>query len=384
MASPVDRLAAQRLRVAAMIHTRTVSGPARQLAALAQRLDRDGVEMLIIVFQRRNQPLSAFVEYLQAAKIPHAVVTERHAFDFGLVEGVKQTLSQFRPHIVQTHGYKPSAVAAALRLRRAPWKWIAFWHGTTTENLKVRGYHQLDAFLVRRADRLVVMSDAQRRRFADLGETVSVIPNAVVAPSRAVSPLALPADAPRPVLGVIGRLSSEKGVDVFLHAAARLVEQKASFSAVVVGDGPDRAALVALRDELGLTDRVHFLGHLADPSPVYAAIDLLVIPSRSEGLPNVLLEALAADKPVAATSVGAIPDVIDSPQVGVVVPPESPGELAAAMLTALRLRDDSDAARARRRVVDRFSLDRRVEAHRRIYAALCPMPSLEPALASRR
>ena len=199
MASPVDRLAAQRLRVAAMIHTRTVSGPARQLAALAQRLDRDGVEMLIIVFQRKNQPLSAFVEYLQAAKIPHAVVTERHAFDFGLVEGVKQTLSQFRPHIVQTHGYKPSAVAAALRLRRAPWKWIAFWHGTTTENLKVRGYHQLDAFLVRRADRLVVMSDAQRRRFADLGETVSVIPNAVVAPSRAVSPLALPADAPRPV-----------------------------------------------------------------------------------------------------------------------------------------------------------------------------------------
>ena len=275
------------LRIAAMIHTQTVSGPARQLAALAQRLRRDGIEMLIVVFQRKSQPLSAYVEYLRAVELPHTVVEERSAFDLGLLAGVKKALGQFRPHIVQTHGYKPSAVAAALRLRRTEWKWIAFWHGTTTENLKVRGYHQLDAFLVRRADRLVVMSDIQRQRFHDLKDGVSVIPNAVLMPSRVVGPPPPSlGDLPRPLLGVIGRLSSEKGVDVFLHAAARLVELNADFSAVVVGDGPDRAELVALRDSLGLGDRVHFLGHLADASPVYAAIDLLVSRRAVRGFPT--------------------------------------------------------------------------------------------------
>ena len=94
-----------------------------------------------------------------------------------------------------------------------------------------------------------------------------------------------------------------------------------------------------------------------------------MIPSRSEGLPNVLLEALAHDRAVAATRVGAIPTVLDSPLAGALAEPNSPRSLADAIGRALSLRADPRAAAARRRVVDAFSLERRIDAHLSLYEA---------------
>ena len=174
----------------------------------------------------------------------------------------------------------------------------------------------------------------------------------------------------RPRFGVVGRLSPEKGVDVFLYACDALARRGVSFSAVVAGDGPERARLERLRDTLALGGRVDFIGATSAIASLYASLDLLVIPSRSEGLPNVLLEALRADVPVVATSVGAIPDVLNSPRAGLVVPPGSAAALADGIARALPLRSDPAARNARRQVVDRFSLQRRVAEHLRIYGEL--------------
>jgi glycosyltransferase involved in cell wall biosynthesis len=177
------------------------------------------------------------------------------------------------------------------------------------------------------------------------------------------------ADLPKPLLGVVGRLSSEKGVDIFLRACALLCNDGLSFSAVIVGDGPDRHQLETMRDRLGLSAQVRFLGSVANVRSVYTALDLLVIPSRSEGLPNVLLEAIASDVPVAATSVGSIPEVLDDPHLGFLVPPEQPGALAQAIQSALRMATESQARSARQRVVERYSLAHRIETHIALYRA---------------
>jgi len=100
---------------------------------------------------------------------------------------------------------------------------------------------------------------------------------------------------------------------------------------------------------------------------VYRRLDTLVIPSRSEGLPNVLLEALAADIPCVATDVGAIPEVLTDPNAGILVPPGSAEKLAAGIVAALALRHAPAAAPARRAAVDRFSLSHRVERHLALY-----------------
>jgi glycosyltransferase involved in cell wall biosynthesis len=367
--------AAGPIRVAALIDTIQVSGPGRQLAALAGCLAPAGVALLVVTFHRVGRPRALYLDYLERAGVRYTVVPEHGLLDLWLVPRLRRVLAGWAPHIVQTHSYKPTALAYALRRTGATWPWIAFFHGTTSENLKTRFYHWLDRRMMGDADKVVVMSRSHLVRFSHLDGKVRVVYNAAIpippAEERQLPPMlsaVLAGKFARPLVGVVGRLSPEKGVDVFLQACAALVQRGLAFSAVVAGDGPQRRHLEALRDTLALRDRVHFLGTLSALEPLYSRLDLLVIPSRSEGLPNVLLEALCADVPIVATRVGAIPEVLDSPLAGAVVPPGAPDALADAIERSLTLEDGEAASAARRAIAERFSLARRATAHLELYA----------------
>ena len=358
-------------RVAALIDTGETSGPGRQLAALARALEARGVELLVIMLQRRGRPSPPYAAYLERAGVRCLVLPERGRVDLRLIGRIGDVLADWKPDVVQTHSYKTTALAYALRLRGARWPWIAFFHGATSEDLKVKAYHWLDRRLMARADRIVVMSRAHARGFASLGDRVSVVHNAVIplpSEAEALDVARAGASTVRPRLGVVGRLSPEKGVDVFLECCALLRARGATFSAVIAGDGPERQALEAQRDRLGLADVVHFLGSVRAVRSLYPQLDLLVIPSRSEGLPNVLLEALGADVPVVATEVGAVPEVLEDQDAGIVVPSESPSALADAIVRALPMKANRRCADARAATAARFSLARRAEEHLRLYA----------------
>ena len=372
---------APRRRVLALIDTASVSGPGRQLAALAVALRGEGVTLRVALFHRVGRPVPAYVAYLAAAGVDHVVVPERGPADRAALAAVRALIAGWRPDVVQTHSYKTTAMAWLLRRGGARWPWIAFFHGATTEDWKVRAYHWLDARLMPAADRLVVMTRAHLPRFAAAGDRAQVLYNAAIP---------LPADGPptsvaahrrpgAPLVGVVGRLSSEKGVDVFLDALAALARRGVAVDAVLAGDGPERAALERQRDALGLADRVHFLGPVRDVASLYPQLDLVVLPSRSEGLPNVLLEALRADVPVVATRVGAVPEVLDdAPLAGLTVPPTDAAALAGAIVRALPLGADPAARAARAVVAGRFSLERRVQAHLALYDAVDPRPAMAP------
>jgi glycosyltransferase involved in cell wall biosynthesis len=169
------------------------------------------------------------------------------------------------------------------------------------------------------------------------------------------------------LIGVVGRLSQEKGVDLFLDACAVLARQGTTFGGVIAGDGPERPRLQAQCRRLGLESVVQFVGHVENVQAVYRSLDLLVLPSRSEGLPNTLLEALQADVPVVAAAVGGVPDVVGQSPAARLVPPDSSAALAEAMWVAVTEGDSPDAVAARASVVRRFSLERRVEAHLHLY-----------------
>jgi glycosyltransferase involved in cell wall biosynthesis len=369
------------LRVVALIDAIQVSGPGRQLAALARCLAPRGVDLRVVTFHRTGRPRAPYLDHLERANIGYVVLPESGPLDARLIARLRRVLADWAPSIVQTHGYKPSALAYLLRVtgRGAGWRWIAFSHGTTSENLKTRFYHWLDARLMARADRVVAMSRRHQAGLSHLGAKACVVYNAVLpAPAEnGRAAVSLPAELEaiaRPVLGVVGRLSPEKGVDVFLHACERLARRDVAFSAVVAGDGPQRGDLERLRDGLGLRARVQFVGALSPVDSLYPRLDLLVIPSRSEGLPNVLLEALRANVPVVATRVGAVPEVIDSPRAGTLVLPEAPEALADAIERSLARDDDAEATAARRAVTERFSLERRVLAHVELYTDVLRRP----------
>lgn len=372
------------IRVAALLDAPGVAGPARQLTALARALGGQDVEMTLILFHRQGRsPDASFLAALERDAIPHRVLQERRRGDFGVVTQLEATLREIGADIVETHGYKPTTLAWLLRRRGVELPWIGFFHGATAENPKVHFFHWLDRQLMRRADRIVVMSREQSLIYSRHGPPVEVIYNAAIPLAEAASAatsggFALPAGESGPTLGVIGRLSPEKGCDVFLRAAASLQGRGVAFRGVFVGDGPERKTLEALAAELQLSGRIHFAGRQEDMRPVYQALDLLVIPSRSEGLPNVLLEALQADLPVVATSVGAIPEVLEPAGSGVMVAPGNPEQLAGGIAHALEnLRNPAWKA-ARQNVVKQFSFETRVQAHRTLYQSVLQRTDDEP------
>lgn len=149
--------------------------------------------------------------------------------------------------------------------------------------------------------------------------------------------------AGRPLVLTIARLSYEKGVDVLIDAAAELHEKLGDVRFVVVGDGSDRSALTERIRRHGLEGVVRLAGFVADVWPAIAAADVVCLPSKSEGMPNVLLEAMSAGKPIVASAVGGIPEAVESGRNGLLVPPNSPHDLAAGIARLV-----GDAAMARR------------------------------------
>ncbi len=148
-----------------------------------------------------------------------------------------------------------------------------------------------------------------------------------------------------PVLGCVGRISEQKGQEEFIRAAAAVHQTLPDALFLVVGSADDAALLARMRelgDELGLGAALRFTGHLSDMPMVYAALDILVAPSRWEGFGLMLAEAMAAAKAIVATRAGAIPEVVIENETALLVPPRDAPALASAMLALLR-----DPARAR-------------------------------------
>ena len=392
VASLASRRSPQRtLRVLALVEAIDVSGPARNLLQLAESSRRepsraDGVDLTFAAFHRASHtepsPQRSSFEYAAAERgVVVRRIEERRRFDWRIVESLRELLRQERPDILETHGVKAHAVAA-LVINRSATAWIAFHHGYTSTDAKQRLYNQVDRWTLRRASLVVAVCDAFVARLHAAGADpvrVRVVHNSVD-----VSAVTLRATrgTPDPVLinstaeGVrrivcVGRLSYEKGHDLLFRALAHLqsADVDAPWRLFVVGDGPERRALERLADAVGLRSRVTFVGAVPDAIPLIATADLVVIPSRSEGSPNVLLEAMALARPVVAFAVGGVPEIAVNGQHALLA---LAGDVRTFSTLAGRMLNDGETARrlgsaARERVRESFTPRIRYEALTRIY-----------------
>jgi len=164
------------------------------------------------------------------------------------------------------------------------------------------------------------------------------------------------------LLGTIGRLTRQKGVDILLHALC-LINIR-DFNLLVIGMGAEETTLRTLARNLGLEARVHFIGYRHDVPVLLQALDLYVHPARFEGMPNAVLEAMAAARPVIATAVDGNCELIEDGAHGWLVPPEDPVALATAIETALSSPTEARrrGAAAQERVSENFSVDAMITA----------------------
>jgi glycosyltransferase involved in cell wall biosynthesis len=162
------------------------------------------------------------------------------------------------------------------------------------------------------------------------------------------------------VVATVAVLRKPKGIDDMLEALPALLNNHPQLRYLVVGDGPHRADLVAKAAALGVHKSVHFAGRRADVAEMLAAADIFVLPSLTEALPTVVIEAMAVGLPVVATTVGGIPELVEHGITGILVPPANPVRLSEAigrLLGSPRQRHAMGLT-GRRLAIDRFSIER--------------------------
>lgn len=195
-------------------------------------------------------------------------------------------------------------------------------------------------------------------------EQISLIPNGVdterFRPDLDGTPFRQQIQVPEgaPLVGMVARLSREKGPDLFVQAASLVAAERRDVHFVLVGDGPLHDDLAAQIDSLGFGDRFHLPGVIPETHAVYPALDVVCLPSRIEGQPLTLLEAMAAGRPVVATSVGGIPEIVQMGQTGWLVAQGDAKSMSERILWLLNHRKEAQqmGRAGRQRAVDCFDL----------------------------
>lgn len=286
--------------------------------------------------------------------------------------------------LIHSHGYKGNILFGLLpgRVRGLPL--VTTVHGWTwTGGLnRMMAYEWLDGLSLTRMDRVILVNQAMKehpRLRNRPGLALEVVPNGISAPGQAPVAAADPcglriAQFCRQgyTVGAVGRLSQEKGFDLLLEALGLLAADGIELRLVLLGEGGERGALERKAEALGLKERVLMPGYLRDAASYLPLFAQFVMPSLTEGLPMVLLEAMQAGVPIVATRVGGIPDVLQDGAGGLLVEPGSPQALKRAMAEAMTDREAAErrVRSALTRVRDQFSSRAMAEKYSDIYRSV--------------
>jgi glycosyltransferase involved in cell wall biosynthesis len=384
------RTQAERLKLLLVESGTAVGGTERVVWELATRLARARWD--VRVWLSPAPGVDEFASALTARSIPVTRMREVDSrWDWSGMWATWRRFGRERPDLLHVHHVWPAADRYLAVLAAA----AGVPHLVVTEHIEGRSHSAAQVRLKRRelgqaevvtavsaavADSLVSDYGVKRAR-------VRVVPNGAELPDEAAEEAAarrlreqLGAGALRPLWVCAGRLEEQKGQDVLLDALAEVRRRGLGFVAVLAGDGSLRGAFEARARALGLEASVHFPGQVEDLGPLLTAADAVVLPSRWEGLPLVLLEALARARPVVASAVGGVPEVVVDGEQARLVPPGDPQALAE-VLEAFHRHPDSALRLGRRgaaRVRESYTWPRVVEAFESVYDEVLGLASFTP------
>lgn len=309
-----------------------------------------------------------------ALGIERVLLELRGPSGLGMASPMAKLLRERRVEVLHSHEFG-MAICGAVAARLADCPHVITMHGGPYYSLKVRRRLALRAACAT-GSRLVAVSDALRKSVAD---ALWLRPEAVAVVYNGSAPRAGRRDATREALGIapdqilvlaVGNLRPVKG-HAFLVQALAALDGRAPVAVAIVGSGSEEPALRALAHGSGVEDRLHLLGYRSDVPDLLAAADVFVMPSLSEGMPMAMIEAMLAGKPIVASNVGGIPELIDTTEVGLLVPPRDVEALAHGLARVIHdasLREGLGEA-ARARALEHFSASAMAERYLELYRA---------------
>jgi glycosyltransferase involved in cell wall biosynthesis len=364
------------MRVLHVISSCGMYGAESVILNISRTLNENSHHSILGVFLNASNPNLELQETATREGVESHLISCKSRIDWSAVLRIRDLVAQTGADVVHAHGYKADLyVYFALRASKIPLVSTCHtWYDTDAHDYL---YGCVDRLILRGYVGVVAVSEGVREYLLRAGvrpRKIQMIRNGIDLRVFDRSTPILKEElgwTSYSLVGLVGRLSEEKGVDVFLASAVDVLSQLPQTKFVVVGDGPDRGKLDALVDKLGLRSSVHMLGRRDDMPAVYASLDLLVSSSRREGLPMAILEGMASRLPVVATAVGGVPTIILDGKTGVLVPSGEPIPIAAAIVDLLRSVADRErlGAAARRLVEDEFSAQRMTADYLRFYEA---------------
>jgi glycosyltransferase involved in cell wall biosynthesis len=392
------------IRVLRVIARLNMGGPALHVAYLTAGLEPRGYETTLVAGTlARGEESMAFVA--EGLGVPVVTINQLHREISPLRDAVAvlrlaRLIRARRPHILHTHTAKAGAIgrlAAVLAGPARPPIIVHTFHGHVLRGyfgpVRAAGFRLLERWLARRATALVAVSPQVRDDLVSLGVAPAesfVIVRLGIALEERVSLDAAGRERMRALLGIapqrfvvgwIGRMTGVKRTDDILLALRGLRERGVDACLLMVGDGPDRDQTERRAKELGVVRECFFLGYQDDVTAFLAAFDAFVLPSGNEGTPVSAIEALGAGRPVVATRVGGVPDVVRDGVDGYLVEAGDIAGLADALARLAadpELRDRMGAA-GRERVLPRYAVERLIDDVDRLYRSLLEAEGLRPA-----
>ena len=335
------------MRIAHIIKVTRISGAERHLLFLLEGLRKRGIDAHLFILVERDRPMENMMAAAKQRGIPITKLPIYRNYDLTLLWRLRRALRELKPDLVHTHlihadlfGYfaaKTAGVSAVVSSRHAADKFR--YHSR---------YRRINRRLWRLIDSGIAISAAIKQFALEIeeapAEKVSVVPygmeygwlsdeNIAAARQGLRHELNLPADAQ--ILGMACRLVEQKGIPYALEALRRIRADLPRAHLVIAGAGEKAGELRRLASNLGVADRVCWLGWRADAADLMAAFDVFLLPSLHEGFGLVLLEAMSRRVPIIASRVGAIPEVIVHGETGILVKPRNVDELSKAMTRLL-------------------------------------------------
>jgi glycosyltransferase involved in cell wall biosynthesis len=340
------------LRVLRIVTRLNVGGPARQILALEPAMARRRVRSLLVsgTVNEDEADLADLLHYPDVRRVPRLQREPSPPRDLAALADLWLIVVRYRPDVVHTHMAKAGTLGrAAALLARVPVR-VHTFHG-----------HTLEGYFTEKGKRRVVRTERQLARFSSALVAVSrsvaddLLGAGVGRPDqyRVMSPgldlgpflriagpdgsvrarLGIPDGAP--VIGFSARLVPVKAVNVFLAALEVVLTELPEAHAVIAGDGPEGERITAAQSSAA-GERIHWMGWLADMAAFYADVDVVALSSVNEGTPISLIEAAAAGRPVVATAVGGVPEVVIDGETGALVASGDHRALAARILGLAR------------------------------------------------
>lgn len=314
------------MNILQLISSKGFFGAENVLLQLSNEIKKRKSDRVVVgCLENSYSPHLEVIERCQKSGIETAIFPCRGKFDVRVMLQIRRLIREKKIDIIHSHGYKANfySVFASIGFKISL---IATCHNWLGNDYKMKFYATLDRFLLRKFNKIVVVSDDLKKLIISSGishRKVRIVRNGISLDSFQASgsatqmkiDLGIPPKSS--VIGTVGRISEEKGHRYLLRSAETIIEQYPGSVFLIIGDGPLRETL---QKEFNRSF-IKFTGMRDDLPELYQCMDIFVLPSLTEGLPLVLLEAMASKLPVVATRVGAVPSVIIDKENGFLVEP---------------------------------------------------------------